>query len=87
MLVTTPSSLLRLALELDSLSLSRCCHLVFDDADTTFNVYNQEVKAIVRLYRHAHDAEPDMLDQVSFERNSSKSYPLPELVIHCLTNH
>ena len=63
-LVTTPSSLLRLMLSLRTVNLRRCCHLVFDDADITFDAYDEEVARIVGMYLDAHRQNTEMLDQV-----------------------
>ena len=38
-LITTPTSLLRIVAEFQYTNLDRCCHLIFDDADQTFETH------------------------------------------------
>ena len=39
-LITTPTSLLRIVAEFQYTNLDRCCHLIFDDADQTFETHD-----------------------------------------------
>jgi hypothetical protein len=62
-LVSTATSLLRITSEYHFTHLDRCCHLIFDDANLTFESHGNEVAQIMRLYRDAHVANREMLDQ------------------------
>ena len=63
-LVTTVPCLLRLTVGLGFTGLSRCCHLVFDDADATFEAFSQEVSAVMAMHARAHQENAEMLNQV-----------------------
>ena len=61
----------RIVAEFQYTNLDRCCHLVFDDADQTFETHDSEVSAIMALYRAVHDARPDLpVDQVVVTANA-----------------
>ena len=51
-------------------NVDRCCHLVFEDADQTFETHDSEVAAIMALYRAVHDARADLVDQVVVTANA-----------------
>ena len=51
-------------------NLDRCCHLIFDDADQTFETHDSEVAAIMAIYRAVHDAHRDLIDQVVVTANA-----------------
>ena len=44
-------------------NLDRCCHLIFDDADQTFETHDSEVAAIMTIYKAVHLAHKDLIDQ------------------------
>ena len=61
----------RIVAEFQYTNLDRCCHLIFDDADQTFETHDSEVAAIMALYRAVHDARPgDLVDQVVVTANA-----------------
>ena len=60
----------RIVAEFQYTNLDRCCHLIFDDADQTFETHDSEVAAIMALYRAVHDARADLLDQVVVTANA-----------------
>ena len=61
----------RIVAEFQYTNLDRCCHLIFDDADQTFETHDAEVAAIMALYRAVHDARPgDLVDQVVVTANA-----------------
>lgn len=51
-------------------NLDRCCHLIFDDADQTFETHDSEVAAIMAIYKAVHDAHGDLIDQVVVTANA-----------------
>ncbi len=82
-LVTTPPSLLRLLCDLKSTRMSNCCHLIFDDADVTFENYHEEVGRLMDIFdaEHARRSARDapMLKQIVVA-SSSWSEPVRQFV-------
>ena len=60
----------RIVAEFQYTNLDRCCHLIFDDADQTFETHDAEVATIMALYRAVHDARADLVDQVVITANA-----------------
>ena len=69
--LTTPlNDPIRIVAEFQYTNLDRCCHLIFDDADQTFETHDSEVAAIMAIYRAVHRAHRDLIDQVVVTANA-----------------